>query len=468
MADENLMLDITPHVNLLRSYRGERVDYLLVVGEGVDNAFDAGAKMVAIGISDDEIRFQDDGIGITRDRIVSIFSIGDHGAMATTQLGRFGIGIKAQAINAGDAFAIDSTSRDGRVRAEVNWRKILQSGERRWKIPLPRWIPFAVGSPTGTIVSISDLRKTPRIALEKIRDDLSQRFYPAIANGQRIYLNSEATELLLEPKMTNVVERQFQLSDGRGAHLRAGILAEPSKLKGVHVGYKHRVIMPQSNLGCGEYSGLNKMFARIQLSGPWHIARFKNDLSDDIEKDELDAAIYEALVPILKKCSAETMTARIAHMLGLINEKLPEDMRPARPRTKNAQNRKGSKIGRKGGFVDDKSDEDDSGPVKTKRPRRDQLLVTFDGDLEQDGVGVFKPGKLHRVNLSKEHEYVAELMVHRDERLASNSLTMLAIAIYEEGLHEFKNELPLFGTFGQRLAKTFGIQDDIKMRETKK
>jgi len=37
------MMDITPKVNLLRSFRGTRVSYPHLIGEGVDNAFDAGA-----------------------------------------------------------------------------------------------------------------------------------------------------------------------------------------------------------------------------------------------------------------------------------------------------------------------------------------------------------------------------------------------------------------------------------------
>jgi hypothetical protein len=451
------MTDITPHVNLLRSFRGERVDYALVAGEGIDNAFDAGAKTVAVKINSDEICFQDDGSGVTRNNVRALFSIGEHGAMTTTQLGRFGIGIKSQAINAGDVFEIDSISRDGRLRASVNWKKLLLSGS--WKIHAPSWLPALVGSPTGTIISISELRKPPQLAIEKMIDDIAQRFYPAIAGGQNIFFNDVRIEVLREPKMVDIVDRRFELSNGRGASLRAGILKEPSKLKGVHVAYKHRVIMPASPLGCREYSGLNKMFARVQLDGPWHLARFKNDLPDDTEREELEQAIHEALLPILKKCSSDALSARVAHMLGLVNNHVPEELAPARPRQKTRFNRKGLKPKRKG-FANE-ADEDDAGPTLTKRPRRDRLLITFDGELEQHGVGRFIAGRPHRVDLSKGHGYVHQLMMHRDERLASQSLYILAIALYEEGINEFKNELPLNGSFGERIAKTFGIQDEV-------
>lgn len=123
-------MDITPHVNLLKSLRGERINYQLLIGEAIDNAFDAGASRIEIGLADDEIVFRDNGQGITRDRISALFSLGQHGQMATTQLGRFGIGIKNHAVNAGEIFEIDSVSRDGRVRAAVNWRRICAAYSR--------------------------------------------------------------------------------------------------------------------------------------------------------------------------------------------------------------------------------------------------------------------------------------------------------------------------------------------------
>ena len=61
-------MDIVPSANLLRSPRGERIDYGLLIGEGTDNAFDAGATMLEITLAPDALTFQDNGVGITRDR----------------------------------------------------------------------------------------------------------------------------------------------------------------------------------------------------------------------------------------------------------------------------------------------------------------------------------------------------------------------------------------------------------------
>jgi hypothetical protein len=67
-------MDITPAVNLLKSLRGERINYVLLVGEACDNAFDAGASRIAVEISDEAVSFKDNGCGITRDRIAAIVS----------------------------------------------------------------------------------------------------------------------------------------------------------------------------------------------------------------------------------------------------------------------------------------------------------------------------------------------------------------------------------------------------------
>ena len=218
--------------------------------------------------------------------MAAILRYGDHAAMTTTALGRFGVGIKAQAINAGDEIHVHSTSKDVSVKLWANLRDVLKSG--RWKVPLPRWLPYVVGSPTGTTITISGLRavKAPRDGWQrKIIGELAEMFYPALEEGRKIIVNDEQVPLLAEPRMSEVIDQHLPLSDGRSAHLRAGILTEPSRLNRVHVG-STRIIMPASITGCTGYSGSTKMFARVQLSGPWHLAKFKNGLTDDDEKDD--------------------------------------------------------------------------------------------------------------------------------------------------------------------------------------
>jgi hypothetical protein len=453
-------MDITPHVNLLKSLRGDRVDYVLLVGEGVDNAFDAGAGSIGVIVNDDEISFVDDGVGIDQARIRSMFSLGDHGAMTTTQLGRFGIGIKSQAVNAGNIFEISSTSIDGRVRCSVDWRQVLKSGQ--WTIPDPKWLPSIVGGSTGTTITIAGLRTTKAPSggwHRKIVSDAAERFYPAIAAGQSITINGEPVPLLPAPKLSDIVDVMLPLSDGRSAYLHAGILAEPSRLSRVHVAFRHRVIMPGSTLGCTGYSGLTKMFARLQLSGPWHLEKFKNDLTDEDERDELEEAVAAALKPILEKCNSASMDAKVLQMGHLINELVPPELAAARPKRqseKETATARAKRKSRSGKVAPDKSDP--LGPAKSKRPRHDRLLITFDGIADQDGVGAFQPGRPHRINLSKDDPDIAKWLEYRDQEIGLRSLYALAMALYEQGREQLPEPEMQFVSFGKRIANLLSIQ----------
>jgi len=451
-------MKITPHVNLLRSLRGERIDYVLLIGEGVDNALDANATSVAITFDDDEVKFVDDGSGIIKTNIAALFSLGQHGAQSTTALGRFGVGITTQAVNAGDRFWVLSTSTDGRFRAHVNWPNVLKSGE--WEMENPSWLPVEVGAATGTTISIHNLRKPPKVGLDKIVDDLALRFYPALASGRVIKVNGRKIPAMPEPRLIDIVECQLSLSDGRGAHLRAGILAAPSKINMVHVGYKHRVIMPGCRIGCGSYSGLSKMFARIQLSGPWHLAKFKNDLTDEEERDELEEAAASALAPILEKCHSESLTARVRHIASLVNASLPEELKPSRPRKIKPANRESGEQKGKGlsGIVaSDRSDEVDKGPAKSKRRPKDQIIINFDGNDADQGVGRFIAGRPHCINLSPDNDYIMALMALRDEDIVVKSLQATALCIFLHEVSRHNGELEL-EEFGKRLAQLLAMQ----------
>jgi len=447
-----------PKVGLLHSYRGERVNYQLLIGEAADNSLDAGAHRIDITIHDDQnIVFKDDGVGITRNRIESLFSIGDHGSMATTQLGRFGIGIKVQAINAGDIFAVKSTSKDGSFWVQVDWRQVLKSGQ--WESDDPIWSPVAVGAPTGTTIEISKLRPPGRYTVSKIVEELAQRFHPALSGGCLITLNGQHVPAFSDPKISDVVERDIALSGGRSAKIKGGILRETSKLWGVQVGFRHRIILIKDNLGCADYGGLTKMFARVQLSGPWRLGRFKDDLPDEREREELETAVEEVLRPILEKCNAASMDAKIAALGEMINEGLSADIaaaRPHRPKPREPDPDPGPKRPRKPGVIDpSKAETNNGGPAKTKRPQQGRLLILLEGKNEENGIGLYKPGKPNRVYLSLDNPIIDKLTQYRDQKFAADALRTIALAIYVQGRRDAGSGLSGQTEFS---FKPFGIQ----------
>jgi hypothetical protein len=224
--------------------------------------------------------------------------------------------------------------------------------------------------------------------------------------------------------------------------------------------------MPGSSLGCSDYGGLNKMFARVQLAGPWHFARYKDDLTDEVEREELEEVIGEALEPILEKCNSASLEARVEQISNLINDLIPEELATARPkRTKEGPHdpRETKKRNRRGYVSPEKSNPD--GPAKTKRAPQDRLLITFDGIAEEEGIGAFQSGRPHRVNLSKDDPYIASLLEHRDQDICARTLYALALTIFEEGRTSHHLELPLWGGFGQRISKLLSMQTKVATTE---
>ena len=374
--------------------------------------------------------------------------------MTTTQLGRFGMGIKVQAVNAGDVLDITSVSADGRVRVQADWRAIIKSS--RWQIPEARWLPYVVGTPTGTLLSISKLRPS-RYDAEKMRWQLGMRFHPALIAGRRIILNGQEIAAVPDPDMSDIVSAHLVLSDGRTAKLHAGILTQPSKLRGVHVTFRHRVIMPESNVGCDNYSGLSKMFARLVIDGPWHLGHFKNDLTDEDEREELEVAVLEVLRPILEKVDQASMSARVNEMRDLLNDMLPADL-GARPKGQGTK-KEGKKREPKTGEVAAEQSLP-SGPAKSKRQPKNLLTITFDGVAEDHGIGNFEPGRPHRVNLSKDDPLIARLLRAREQRLALDALYAQAICLYVQGIQEHQMlGRDMFDGFGKQVAALLAKQN---------
>jgi hypothetical protein len=469
-------MDISPQTTLLKSYRAERGDIVLLCGEAVDNSLDAAATSIEIELGSSEIVFRDNGIGIPLERFKSIFALGNHAAMTSTNLGRFGVGIKGQAINVADSMMVTSVSIDGRLSADVNWPAVSRSGV--WDIDDPVRMPVMVGTPTGTTITLNDLRPLKPYTLERVSNDLAMLFYPALAEGKSIILNRTTVPLLADPPMTDIVQKTITLSGGRGAQIRGGILKSSSRLHHVHVAFGHRVIKPASTFGCGMHSGLFGMFARVQLTGRnWHLSTYKNELSDETERNELEEAVADALQPILEKCQVATLSARIVAISRLVNELLPDHLTTVRPYHLNEpQNRSGKKRKRTTpGIVDASKSDQASGPARAKRGDRngdrDRLLISLEGSNAEQGIGSFHEGTSNtpnRVDLSADNPTIAEILESRDDKFIALALRGWGIALFEEGRSRLRTmthpELDLL-SFGERIARHLEAERGTLVRE---
>jgi hypothetical protein len=200
------------------------------------------------------------------------------------------------------------------------------------------------------------------------------------------------------------------------------------------------------------------MFARLQIDGPWHFAKFKNDLTDEDERDELEAAVTDALRPILEKCNNANISARLCELGQLVNELVPPELAPARPKIQREHERAPKRRSYVNGEVSPgKSKPQDGAPARTKR-HPTSLLITFDGDAAKDGIGEFQSGRPHRVNLSKDDPEIALLIQHRDQKFGARYLYAIALCIFVNGWRVANEELPL--PFGQAVSSLMRLQTD--------
>lgn len=462
-----------PKASLLNAFRAERVNHALVIGEAIDNSFDAGARNIAIIYDAQRIAFKDDGVGLDERRLDALYTLGGHAEMATTALGMYGIGIKIQAVNAGDRLKIESTALiDGIARSfivEIDWRKLEKTD---WDYPDPYWTPTLIGAATGTKIEITHLRPARRQSNSQIIDDIAKRFQPAIASGARILFNDIWVPLLDEPNLSSRVECHLTFGERR-AHVVAGILHEPSKLWGTNVGFQHRMVLMNDTLGTDGYGGITKMFARVTLSGPddktrnWHLNKFKDGLANQTEFDELEAALGEILAPILQQCETQAFDARIDGIEEWINANLPPDKIAARPKRKKPRvaslelPEPPPGVKKPPREIPPDNADIGKGPTQSRATQKDKLRVEFVDALEDHAIALFKAGRPDRVLLARDNPTIATLLHYRDEKFARAILRDFALVFYAEATYK----PDMFQPFGSFVAQLLAMNIVIEPRE---
>jgi hypothetical protein len=462
-------MDVSPKTHFLESIRCDRGSYTSLLAEAIDNSFDAGASRIDIEMAADKISVRDNGEGIAKKAEDAIVTFGEHVDLAATKLGKFGIGIKYQAISAADQMDVISTSSDGRMMLRVDWQKLIDG--LIWTVPDPKW-DKSITNPTGAKITLHKFRwKKPTTAdIVKAITDLSQIFQPALVSGRVIAINDEGLPQLNDPDLSSVVDGEIEIDGQIVATVHGGVLVDhKAALYQVHVAYQHRVVMPRSSFGCGDAGGgLRQLFARVQLHGQWKLSRFKDDIYHDPRCEQLADKVELILRPILDQCRDATMDVTIRDMEMRLNDRLPKTLRPARPDKKKPRGKPGKKKGKPHG-VTDTGRENDNGPArKPAHPRG--IKIAFEDNLSEEcGFGRFERtgnnAKTGRIVLSKDNPYIKKLLENRDKKIATESLYQIAIGLY---LHEKDNAPEMhgqthfqadgFAPFGKQWCKLFSSQ----------
>ncbi len=130
----------------------------------IDNSIDAGAKNILIQLNRTSdalhrIAIVDDGCGMTGQKLDEIMQFGVKTQHKSTDLGKYGIGLKTASFSKCAAFTV--VSRFGGAATARRWSK--ESARRDWSLEIVDdqqaaafwrndWSPIATDTPTGTIV----------------------------------------------------------------------------------------------------------------------------------------------------------------------------------------------------------------------------------------------------------------------------------------------------------------------------
>jgi hypothetical protein len=290
-------MDITPDPHVLESKEADKLGWHDALAEVIDNSFDANATRVEIAITGRKCSVKDDGCGI--EDIASAIRLGGHKRRKSTVLGRYGVGLKDAWMFLSHHIAIDTVRCGTRTQLAMTPADVkLVDG--RWIAPDPFTVPS--DAPAGTLVEFDPLRPDRAKPNKETFDRLAWTFMPAIESGRQIVRTLSGSRKPLPvttlPATTEAIEATVS-ANGKQAKLLCGIMAdgERNPYPGLWVCYGHRIIAA-TTLGCGPYSS-SRIAGTIRLGSEWRLTPHKNDLAELL--DELDAALFAAMEPLLKK-----------------------------------------------------------------------------------------------------------------------------------------------------------------------
>jgi hypothetical protein len=280
-----------------------------VLGEWIDNAFDANAQNISFefgdAASDRFVRVIDDGKGCEDPRVM--VKLGGHKKHDWTRLGRYGIGGKDAALWVGEMQStIQIRTFNGWLRRDfrVKWEEYASSGWRVGKVIESPAEPYE----KGTIITITPRAKD--MAGGKYWTDLLEQlgylYAPAIRQGRQIKLKRarahewEIVRRWEPPKFQGEHVDAIIEVKGRKARVYVGVVAEGVKNDKAGFTYFHewRVIEKASANGCGLYNPA-KICGFVDLDKSWPLTKNKDAISGDTEL--LYQAVEAASLAILQR-----------------------------------------------------------------------------------------------------------------------------------------------------------------------
>lgn len=330
---------VVPKSAIIRALCNQPLMVRTALCEWIDNSLDAGAKMVSVTFGAAKqglpafIAVEDDGVG--KADLTSFAVLGCHERSRNTRSGTFGVGAKDAALYFGgenSVFTVSSVHGGKSRRFEINWGAMVTND---WELEAPTEVDAEIAQSTGTKVVVAPvIRRVPDgDAWERLIDDLSYTYTPAIKRGVQIKIQSKRrgaepeilTAWRLPSLQPGIVDVRIEVG-GKRARVYAGIVSEGERNLRAGLTYLHgfRVISMASALGCGGYS-VARIAGFVEIDDSW--SRNKN--KDGIQNAE---ALYEeverTLEDLLRRAEQQGSQLRSAAFTraveGVINASLDD------------------------------------------------------------------------------------------------------------------------------------------------
>lgn len=291
-------MDIAPGPSILTSMRNQPLSWKTIIGELIDNSFDADATRIEIEFGKKTLTVSDDGNGC--DNIEAMLTLGRHYRQASSRLGRYGVGLKDAACWLWGQLRIETTHKGIKRMAELSWPWL--SSQSGWCVPDPEEEPGGAGT---QLVFRNYDRSSPDYAA--LVADISHTFTPGLLQGRQIVFKFPRRKPIVAkpchlPPFEDSVQAEFCVS-GRQVRINIGIVKDgyTNPRPGFSFCHHHRVIRT-SSLGADGYSTA-RVSGEVWLDNGWPLSKNKDDLCD--LQDELGAAILGQIKPLLEKAQRQ-------------------------------------------------------------------------------------------------------------------------------------------------------------------
>lgn len=302
------MVRIVPDGRYIIAVENSNLRWVDILGEFIDNAFDAGAANVDVQFSPGQLKITDDGRGIKN--VVDALTFGRHTPSSAGDLvGRYGIGMKDAWLNCGDNLLIQSTRGGEKTVMSINAQ---HWAENNWETEDPEVSP--TDEANGTVLTMS-LERRQRIATKKDVETLGIIFSPAISDGKKLRVALDKNPMLVRaaawPQLSDSRQGVVDI-DGKSAIFTIGLVAANERpTRGpIWLRYGHRILETTCHVGLGGRAVGDRLWGVITLDASWGVAKNKNGVVDDME--DLGDAIYERIADLVAAAERECMAFNTA------------------------------------------------------------------------------------------------------------------------------------------------------------